>query len=307
MADPVAGHVHRPDARRDFTWPEHPTGRMVQVTNNMGFREDGPTMLRPEKGVPRVLITGDSHVDGVVYNKESFPNQLEEMLAQEGRRCEVINAGAGYYGPQNYLGVLRRSIDLAPTVFIATIYTGNDLLDAVRIEAENGRLDVPERKDDYYQDLWSVDEKYPGFTGQVINQAKFFRSFPQFRDTAVAITLRAFHAMHDLCRAHRIPFRVVLLPTALDVEPEQDSARVPEVLRMMDMTMDDLRPANTMADRVRSGIEAMGVPVTDLRANWHHPSDGPYYWKADLHLNVRGHAAAARAMLPLVEMAFTER
>lgn len=303
LADPLAGHVHQPDARREFQWVEHPLGRIVQATNNMGFREDGPTRTEKQQGFKRVLVTGDSHVDGVVYNEESFPNRLEAMWDTSARApsVEVINAGAGYYGPQNYLGVLRRSIHLAPDAFIATLYTGNDLLDAVRIEAENGRLAVPERKDDYYQDLWTVDGTHPGFTGQVINQVKFFRSFPTFRDTAVAITLRTFAEMREVCRSHRIAFAVVLLPTALDVEPERDGSRIAEVLEMMGMTWDDLRAGQAMVDQVEQGIAAMGIPIVDLRKVWSGPLDGPYYWRADLHLNDRGHAAAARAIFPILQ------
>lgn len=39
-ADPLVGHVHLPNARREFDWQEHPRGEIVFRTNNLGFRED---------------------------------------------------------------------------------------------------------------------------------------------------------------------------------------------------------------------------------------------------------------------------
>ena len=38
MADDLAGHLHRPHANLEFAWNEHPKGKIVFRTNNLGFR-----------------------------------------------------------------------------------------------------------------------------------------------------------------------------------------------------------------------------------------------------------------------------
>jgi len=128
VADAIAGHLHRPGVELEFSWYEHPRGMIVLRTNNRGFREDKDTDLKKAAKGVRILVTGDSHTDGVVYNSESFPNVLEEKLnaASSSPRFEVINGGVGYYTFQNYSGFLRRHIDLQPDYFIATVYLGNE-------------------------------------------------------------------------------------------------------------------------------------------------------------------------------------
>jgi len=37
VSDAVAGHVHRPGARRVYPWPEHPQQQIEMVCNNLGF------------------------------------------------------------------------------------------------------------------------------------------------------------------------------------------------------------------------------------------------------------------------------
>src|SRR5690606_18882269 len=76
-------------------WPEHPNGEYVMRTNALGMREDEEVdPCRPDL---RILVTGDSHTDGICANSESFCNRLEARLAAEdgGRTVEALNAAAG--------------------------------------------------------------------------------------------------------------------------------------------------------------------------------------------------------------------
>jgi hypothetical protein len=88
---PQVGHVHRPHAERRMQWPEHPRGEIVFRTNNLGFREDQDTAPRKPDGTVRIMVLGDSHTDGVVWNSESFPNLLEQRL---GPQVEVLSCGS---------------------------------------------------------------------------------------------------------------------------------------------------------------------------------------------------------------------
>jgi hypothetical protein len=96
VRDSMAGHIHKPHLVGELTWPEHPQGAIRYVTNNLGFRKDSDTTECKGSGVYRILVTGDSHTDGVVYNSESFPNRLETMLNLSSKKLtyEVINGGS---------------------------------------------------------------------------------------------------------------------------------------------------------------------------------------------------------------------
>ena len=78
LYDPLAYVLLKPDISAEYTWEEHPKGVVLRRTNNMGFNEDGPTEIA-KRGV-RVLVSGDSHTEGVVFNDESFTNVAERKL-----------------------------------------------------------------------------------------------------------------------------------------------------------------------------------------------------------------------------------
>ena len=305
VADSIAGHIHQPNTIKEFKWPEHPLGKLVIKTNNLGFKEDSDTKIEKNSNTFRVIVTGDSHIDGVVYNSESFPNQLEEMInlkvSGNDVAWEIINAGAGYYGPQNYFGVLKRFESLKPDLFIVTIYIGNDFLDAVRIENENNRLTVPERKDDYYYDLWAVDEKHPGFTGQLMNQVKFFKKFPEFKTTAISITQKQLTLIKEQCDKNKIGLYILLLPTKVDVEPATDEASIKDVQNMLKFSNDDLKINRELTEKLIEWLKTNNLNYVDLYDNWKEKKGTEeLFWKADYHLNDKGHKSIAEIMQPII-------
>lgn len=297
-ANEVAGHIHQPNAKREFKWPEHPKGMIIQQTNNLGLKEDSDTQEAKAEGAVRVLVTGDSHTDGVIHNSESFPNVLEDSLNSNlyQVKYEFLNAGNGYYGPQNYLGSLKHYSNLKPDVFIVALYTGNDYMDAVRIEAENGRMQVPERPESYYYDLWDLDGKMPGFTGQLMNQVKFLKTYPAYRDTALNVTHRYLGKIKAYCDSVQIDFMVVLVPTKIDVEPELDSARIDTAYQIMKFTEADIKQNESLIDETIKWLSTQGVTYLDMREPLRN-AEGELYWKADLHINHLGHAEIAKAIL----------
>ena len=40
QADSLTGHFHKPNVTRDFKWVEHPDGKIIMKTNNVGLRND---------------------------------------------------------------------------------------------------------------------------------------------------------------------------------------------------------------------------------------------------------------------------
>jgi hypothetical protein len=298
QADPLAGHFHKPDVTRDIKWPEHPLGKIIMKTNNLGFRNDKPTAIQKAPETKRIIITGDSHTDGVIYNSESVAARLEEMLKTQYplKKFEALNAGNGYFGPQNFLGTYYKLKNLQPDYFIVIVYTGNDFLDGIRIESENGRLFVPERKDDYYEDLWKVDNLYSGFTGQYLNQVKFFKSFPQYIDSAMTIMKENLSKINLQCRNSGTKFLVVLLPTKIDTEARTDSTRISEVFRLMNFGEQEIKENDQLTETLKSWLSDQQIPVVDLFPAFKNSKD-ILFWKSDYHLNHLGHEEMARQIL----------
>ncbi len=296
--DSLAGHFHKPNVTRDFKWMEHPLGRIVMKTNNMGFRNDEPTQIEKPQGSIRIIITGDSHTDGVIFNSESVATRLKEMLMVKfpDKNFEVLNAGNGYFGPQNYSGVYRKCLNLKPDVFIVIIYTGNDFLDGIRIESENGRLQVPARSDSYYGDLWSVDKLYTGFTGQYLNQVKFFKVYPQFLDTALIIMKNNLEKINNDCKKNGTRFLIMLLPSKIDTEAKTDSVRIAEVLGMMKFDQRDIVNNYKMTADLVSWLAEKQIPFLDLFPAF-KSSDVELFWKADYHINHSGHEEMAKQIM----------
>jgi len=118
----------------DLVYPEHPDHFFSYRSNNLGFREDEDTQIRKSDSV-RIVVLGDSHTDGVCWNRESYPNRLEYYLNQASpqKTYEVINAGTGKYSPFQYLRAYQSRIKpLKPDIVILGFYVGNDFFDMYR-------------------------------------------------------------------------------------------------------------------------------------------------------------------------------
>ncbi len=296
VIDEVAGHLHRPDTVRTMAWPEHELGEIVLKTNNLGFRRDTATDPDKAPGTVRILITGDSHTDGVVYNSESVAARLEALLAAAHSESayEVLNGGTGHFGPQNYLGILQRFSDLDLDHFVIVIFTGNDFLDAIAGAWARGQIHIPERPADYLERLANANFISAAAVSQGFNQLLFFRTFSDLIDPAIEITADACEQAGALCTEHGIGCTVVLLPSMHDVEPERDETTFADVAHTLGLDPTD--PLNRMmtstlgARLVERGI-AVVDPVDRLAQ-----ATGPLFWLLDHHLAVKGHAELAAAI-----------
>ncbi|MFQ5334789.1 MAG: GDSL-type esterase/lipase family protein [Flavobacteriales bacterium] len=294
VPDALTGHLHRPNTAKSIKWQEHPLGEIVMKTNNMGFRNDADTKEEKEKGVCRILITGDSHTDGVVYNRESFAAVLRDMLSGRGP-CEALNGGVGYYGPQNYLGFIQKHRFLQADQVIVALYLGNDFLDAVHLAVERKELPKKERPADYYDKIWEMDEAMPGFSGQCLNQAWYFKNYPDRKQHALRITVDALRDISAICKAEQAGLLVLLLPSELGAQFSADSVRIVRATAMLHLSESDWKVENALADGLLKSLRAYGIDCIDLR-NAFERSAHPLYWKRDLHLNVEGHRLVAESI-----------
>mgnify|MGYP001607393706 CR=1 FL=1 len=276
-------------------------GKIVVTTNNFGFKENENTNEKKEPGTKRILVTGDSHTDGVAYNEETFPNQLEILLNSEDEKFEVLNGGVGYYGPQNYLGFLKKYLFLQPDFFFVVVYTGNDFLDGVKLESKNSRLEIPLRPPDYFVNLWRLDVEMPGMSGQAMNQIKFFKQFPDLKKNAMDIFINSFSGMKKICNENKIDLMVLLLPAKLDVEPETDSARINKASAIMSFSEGDLKINTQLTDEFAHWLSSKKIDFINLSGEL-KISEEELFWKQDLHLNHNGHKAVAEIVIEMLQL-----
>ena len=296
VLDDVAGHLHKPDVVRRSPWPEHPRGEVVARTNNLGLREDQPTTTAKPAGAVRILVVGDSHVDGVVDNHESFPNLLERSLtaadAGRGRRYEVLNGGTGHYGFHNYRGFLQRFRSLEPDVYVVVIYTGNDYLGAVRHLVAEGELELPPRPDGYLETMQAAEERFrAGPVAQVLNQSFFFHGYPAVKEVALAEARRELGAIQSLCSDDGVRLIVVGLPTKLDVDPPA-TAPVGAILESLGIDEAELFVHRELTATLARWMAAAGIEFLDLRPEFAATAE-ELYWREDYHLGLAGHARLA--------------
>ena len=281
--DEVAMIVLRPDLDMRMDWPEHPRGTLRMRTNERGFVETEPTS--PDAAGFRILVTGDSHTQGVVWTEETYANQLERLLGD----VDVVNAAVGRTGTRGYLGVLRKNLDLTPDLVLAGVFAGNDFSDAVRASHHlAGRPMVTDVPKSYWEPLALAKKVFPGPMAQGVNQAYRFKHYPEDVDRALALVEEELAAMAALCAANGARFAVVIVPTRRDVDLGH-GREVYEVLeRELGLTPDEAGIAVSLSARLAAALEQRGIPCFDPTEEM-RAIEGPLYWSLDDHLALDGH------------------
>jgi lysophospholipase L1-like esterase len=157
---PVVGYANRARADEFVPLAEHPGGGFHFRTDGLGLRRDGDVAVPKPAGRRRVLVLGDSQIEGYVNNDEHYPYLLEERLRRlGGGRVEVLNAAVGGYGPlQYYLWYLAAGVRLEPDLVVVHLYVGNDFWDVLSRSTEgfpSAALDA--QGDPRLDPLWQVD------------------------------------------------------------------------------------------------------------------------------------------------------
>jgi len=294
MKDEIVGHVHRPYAVRWYNWPEHKKGSILLRTNNLGFREDADTDARKSKDVIRILVVGDSQIDGVVYNNESFPNILETRLnsTTQGIKFEVINGGVGHYTLEHYELFLHKYLFLKPDKYIVVIYTGNDFLESARIIEL--KLGFHERPPQYISSLQKcMDDGI--ISSQVMNQIYYFKTFPMMREKVIKHSAEIIRRISEVCMRYGIDFMVVFLPTKADVEWGRDSRRLEEEKECLGINEQDLSINQNLKNDLINFLSNYNIIYLDMYNYMVNKNEG-FFWKTDYHLNDKGHRLLANTI-----------
>jgi len=126
-ADPFIGVVRKRNVDFKFRFLERPSGYVHFRTNNIGLRGSVATALDKVNETPRVIVLGDSQLDGTVADNENMTSILEAELAAKGKQYEILNAATGSYSPyQSYLWFRHYGASLKPDIVIFGIFVGND-------------------------------------------------------------------------------------------------------------------------------------------------------------------------------------
>lgn len=298
--DPSAVTVYNPYMAFLRRWEEHPDGEYWCRTNGLGLRDDQEPQL--DHPVPRVLVVGDSHTDGVFENAQHFGSELERRLRREPRlrELEVLNAGHGGQTLHHYLGSLERLSWLRPDACVVMVYGGNDFQDVLTLHYRfsNTRPPATARAN---AELY---ERATTFSAAALSQCfaamKFFAQNP----TEVDVALNAAGALSSEIVAHceRLGAKAlfVYIPPVLETQPELMDLPVESLRQALELAPEDLALQGSMADRYLAGLEAMGAEYIDLRPHF-KASGEPLYWKRDHHINIAAQRVIADATQAWIE------
>ncbi len=276
-------------------WPTG-VGNWYVITNDEGLREDED--LRREGVDLRILVTGDSHTDGVCRNYQSFPNRLEQLLAEQrpGRTVDCLNAGKGGYSFYEYLGVLEKYADLRPDAFVVATYGGNDLYEVLTLRRYfQGEMPPRLGAEEYLDRLEAVKALDRDALAQGLLMVKYFQLLPGEAERALETAGQLLEAMRDRCAAQGTAFLLVYLPPWFDAQRERYPAPWDELFAALAIDEEDLALVDALGDRLLALAAGLGIETLDLRPTLRE-AEPDAYWADEWHLHPKGHVQVGRAL-----------
>ncbi len=304
--DPVT-HFRYPAGFDEQRWWPTGFGRWRVVTNAQGLREDED--LRFEPVDLRVLVTGDSHTDGVCRNYQSFANRLEQRLAEARPEAAIdcVNAGKGGYSFYQYLGVLEKFADLRPDLFVVATYGGNDLHEVLTLR-RYFRAETFETLTaaEFFEPLKRVKALDPEAVAQGLLMVKYFQLRPDDAERALETTGRILDALRERCADAGSELLLVYLPPWFTVQRQRYATPWDAILEAIELTEADLGRVDELADRLLADARTRGIEVLDLRPVF-RAHDTDLYWEREWHLNPKGHGVVGRELETWVRDRFPAR
>lgn len=286
--DTQAVAVHTPSLQKDELFAEHPSGRIRKQYNNKGFISAGITADVKTPGTRRILFTGDSHTDGVVWTEENFCTLLQDTLNQTIPFVEILNAGSGFYSFGNYGGVLQRNLYLKPDEFVVMVYTGNDFIENLFYDYQ------------WYDPFQSIRQfrarlgwryQYPlMYNSQSLAQVLYFSFYPQQEQQALAIAKENLKRIDALCRKNEIELKIVFIPSAFDV----DTGYQQKIQKAYSFTNEELTVNRRLTTQLLQWCKAASISTVDL----FDAMSPDLFYQEDQHLNPAGNQKIARLLKP---------
>ncbi len=302
--DPDVGWYHQPNSHKSLTMEGHTYNLSY---NSHGFRVPEHSYKKP-KGVRRVVILGDSFVDGSeVDDRETFTWLMQEKLDS----IEVINLGVyGYSTAQELFALKKFAMRYDPDIVLVMTMT-NDFTDNLLNFSAFGPSPRYTLKDDSLV-LEDTDDSAAEKVFKEINlpvpALKFFHqhsylyyALNQFiyqrlnaekiekiinnerkelnRQDQEYLYLQIINKMKQVCDRSGVEFWVFF------VYPQK---------QLLD---DEHSPSSTLEEQMAK----MGINVVDLfpflrSKELNNPTDKSLYYVEDFHWNTRGHKYVAELL-----------
>lgn len=297
--DPWCGFVYKPNVVTGKAFPEHPDGKYEKRANSLGIRsEREPRAVKPEL---RILVAGDSHVDGVCYPPEGYPALMEGRLAETlgAENVEVLNAAHGGYSFYNYLGVLERFLHLGlePDLFVMTVFAGNDFLEIqspTRFFATGVKKKRPQnsRYSEFSKKRSGAEGSRRSAFAQGLGTTGYFACWPEELEELLGVALDLTARAKARCDERGIEMLVVLLPTPAELPDQADRELIESCMELTDLLPEDIDRVARLRERFVGTLREKGIATFDLYPAFAQ-HEGRLYWSQDLHISVEGHALAA--------------
>ena len=284
--------------------PEHPNGHIVMATEHRGFRADAPIAVPRPPDTLRVLLLGDSHIDGVVDNRDNVAALLSARwtarVQERGGTAtvEVVNGGTGYWGPIEYRHAMTVWRDLEPQACVVVVFDGNDFLDVLAFDERAGRLALA-RRPDHFARLEALTDTVGQLVSQQLNQDFVFAFDPIAAEMSVEKSVEALLQARESCAAIGAPLYVAVLPSPATIHPLSPEA---ETALAFDLAPEDRLSGRRLVPQLTARLAAADVPVLDLWPALYAAARLPsapsprLYWALDQHLSVAGHRVVADAI-----------
>jgi lysophospholipase L1-like esterase len=292
IPDSTTMFLHKPNIHIYDNWgtPQQKIST-ERRTNNLGFRDDEDVIERTSNEF-RVLVTGDSHTDGVLKkNTESFVNIWEHNLRLKDSTCyyNCLNGGVGYYTFRNYHGFLKKFKNLQPDVFLINVFTGNDFRETVKFEDD--RTSIANIYKSWYMRFRrkfqsAEQQQFPYIQG--IEQQLYFESFPDEKERAMQIAKKYLLQIIDICKQENIRLIITLLPSKIEVKPEFHQ-HIQTLFDLDDKTMNTNRE---LTETLMEFLQEQQVEYYDLLPAFENTTE-KVFWDEDLHINPKGHEMVA--------------
>ena len=298
-------HEAHTDTTRRF--PEHPDGEYRIQTNALGMREvDEVADPRPRY---RVIVTGDSHTDGVCSNEENFSSRLEASFERDplgpDSGVEVLNCACFGYSLYQYLAVIEKYEHLRPDVFVVAVYGGNDFYSMMTLQRYFHRRPPPEvRSPAIYMRIRGKEEK--GVVAQEFQQAQYFLDNPDDVDVAIATACSITLEIERTCREQGVTPMFVYIPPPYRGQPELNRDDRDHFLALAGFDAAALQVSDEIADGWLGFVRERELALVDLREPFRRETRRLYY-RADHHINVAAHAVISLEIEPMLRRMLLSR
>lgn len=286
--DSLAMFVHKPNIQIYDHWGT-PQQKLTteRRTNNLGFREDLDIVAKKTNEY-RILVTGDSHTDGVLkHNPESFVNIWEEKLNASDSTTfyNCINGGVGYYTFRNYLGFLKKYKYLKPDIYLINVFTGNDFREAPMFEDD--RTSVSNVFRNIYirtkRKFYTKEKKEIPFT-QGIEQTLYFEAFPSEKQKSMRLAQKYMLEIKALCAQENIKLIVTLLPSKM----ETNSEFAQKIQQLFGISDHEMETNERLTDQFSDWLHTENIFTINLKKPLQQATE-KVFWDEDLHINPNAH------------------